>query len=882
MKKKNNNKLITTVIIAVCALFSVLYLYAVPLHHTSHLHPDAASKLGWVSDPYANNICYGYFVAPVLNASGAPIVPLKQSATTITADSSTFSRTAPSVLKGHVVLLQPGRRATADRAVIYHDPKTGKYKIIDLFGNIHAYEQGKLVVGDYGHFDLINKTSTLKNVFYRVSLAPNIEVLPFPHLAHHHMIHPGHHRVAGGSGWGHATSATQTRPGHTIFSHVTYSTCAPDRVQWHIMATKLKLNKETGEGVARNATLYLRGVPIFYTPYFKFPISNKRKTGFLYPTLGYRNQSGAEVGIPFYWNMAPNYDDTITPTFYSKRGVLFKNIFRYLHPNSSGMIGIQVIANDREFSHFKKESQIEYGKTPGLKPALMRLKDAKNSRYLLLWKHDAHLSQHWQGGVDYARASDDYFLQDFGNIPEVISTNLLLQKGWLHYQNKHWLFTGLVQNYQTLHPVNRPAIQNTYAMLPQLKLTGYFPNVHGLDVLWKSDLTYFTRTLITPGTQSINGGRFHIKPGISLPLNWIWGFLVPSVQLDVTQYNLQNQIIGRPNHITRTLPILSLHGGLYFDRLFHAHGHGHGYLQTLEPEIFYLYVPYRDQRAIPVFDSGLIPFRYQQLFATNRFSGEDRIGDANQLSLALTTRIMDNETGEEKFRFSIGQIYYFQQRRVMVCSQSNVNRRIGSVPYSSCDDFTRGYGAAPNTTRTSPIAMLTSYHFTHNASVYGELAWDKNIRQPIAGSFYYAYSPALNHILNVGYSFIRHGSFFKSTPPTPLASSKNNLSQIFVNGSWPLSNHWSVVGVASYNISQQHSQTVLAGLEYNSCCLRIRFVGGRTFSHFDENGRVYFHNAFYFQVGFKGLGNVGANSISTLLASSISGYVDPFIGHRYY
>lgn len=880
--KNNNNKLITTVVVSVCSLLSALYLYAATMHYTPH--QSAASKLGWISDPYAKNLCYGYFVEPLLDTSGAPILPPKQSPTTVTAGGpSTFSRKKPSVLTGHVVLLQPGRRVTADKAIIYHDPKTGKYKIIDLFGNIHAYEKGKLVVGETGHFDLINKTSTMKDVFYRVSLAPDIDVLHFAHTPR--MIDHDHVEIIGGTGWGHAKTAVQTRPGHTFFRHVTYSTCAPDRVQWHVMATKLKLNKESGRGTAHNAMLFLGPVPVFYSPYFNFPISKKRKTGFLYPSMGYGNQSGAQLDVPFYWNMAPNYDDTITPVFYSKRGVLFKNLFRYLKPNSSGMIGAQFIANDREFAHFKKDAKEKYQKlTPAkqrpLQPSQARLHGASKNRYLLSWKDRSRLSRHWLSWIDYARASDDYFLQDFGNVPEVISTNRLLQKGEVEYADEHWLFTGIVQKYQTLHPINRQVMTNTYTMLPQLKLTGTFPNaLHGLNLMWNSQVTYFTRTLINPRYQSINGGRFNIRPGVSLPLNWMWGYFVPTIQLDATQYNLQHQITGRPSHIFRTLPIINLHSGIYFDRQLTLHGHD--YLQTLEPEIFYLYVPYHDQRAIPLFDSGLIPFDYMQLFSTNRFSGLDRMGDANQLSLALTTRFINNETGVEKFRFSIGQILYFRRRRVMRCGASSTNWKGAPAAFKKCNDYDLGFGAVSSKTHTSPIAALTSYHFNRYASINGAVAWDTHTNHAVTGSFYYSYSPALNHIINVGYSFIRNGNLMPS-PLRATAGSKNDLSQIFVDGSWPITNHWSIVGIVDYNISHQHPQTYLAGLEYNTCCLRIRFVGGRTFSNLDRDGNFVFQNAFYLQIAFKGLGNVGTNSISNILASSIGGYVDPFIGQRAY
>lgn len=832
---------------------------------------ELSEQLNWIVSNDPHNLCRGYFVEPILDASGQPIVPTNESITNISADSGVFSQKSTSILTGNVVVVQPGRRLLADHAVLYRD-SSGKYKTMILTGNVRAYQPGQLLIADSGNFNLQTKTGVLQNVKYRTILAPDSQV-----QSHITPISNNQEKINATVAWGQANQAFQTQPKHTSYTEATYSTCAPNAVQWKMKASKMNLNKETEYGNVENARLYFKGIPIFYTPYWSFPLTNRRKTGFLFPLYGTTSVSGFQLGLPFYWNIAPNYDDTITPTYYSKRGVLFVNNFRYLTHHSIGSFSGSYMPDDKAFQSFQDTAPEKYAGQPGLNSLL----NDSDDRYSFGWHDLTQFTPQWSGLVNYSRVSDDYYLQDFGTMPEQITTNQILQQGQIQYVNTHWTFTGLVEGFQTIHPVNRLFIPNAYNTLPQLTLDGNYPDFwKGLDFNWENQASYFTRSP-SPGSVDVNTARFHTLPGLSYPLNWVWGYFTPSMQYDLTNYqlnyaNVQSSqingaplpsVVGNPTNISRALPIFDIHSGIYLDRDLDIHNQG--YDQTLEPELFYLFVPYDNQTQIPIFDSGIIPFDYSQLWDTNRFSGFDRVGDANQLSYAMTTRLINDQTGDEKFRFSLGQIYYFREHQVQLCDQPG-----GS---SDCTDFLTGLGATPDDERVSPIAGSTSYHFNPLWSLNGGYAWDPTVDKSITGSAYFAYSPGFNELLNFGYDYLRNGNVVSSVP----GNSENNLNQVSVSGAWPVDDRWSTLGIFNYNISQDHPQTYLAGLQYDTCCVDLRFLGGRVFSAINQVGNFEMQNAFYFQIQLKGLGVFGDNSLSSLLTSNIGGYVDPFQTNRF-
>lgn len=846
------------------------------------VNQELIKRLGWVNVDEPNNLCGGYYVEPKLSAFDQPTGPIRESQTSITYHEATLSQTGPSVFSGNVVVIQSGRRLVSDKAIVYRDPKTGNLVAIDLLGNIQIFEPGRMIEGEEAHLGFDQKSGYINNVTYRLLLANDAQV-----ALGEQPLNKNTERLTSTIGWGQATNAVQNAPGHYEFRNATYTTCPPTENQWRVEARNIKIDRTKERGVARDVKLTVAGTPVFYTPYLSFPTSKKRKTGFLFPSLGSSTNGGFEFTLPFYWNMAPNYDMTLTPRYYARRGVLFDDLFRYLTPDSNGQFRLGFLPNDQHFKKFKSTADKSYPLAFGL-PSLLQ---ASNNRSLFSWQNSTQFDPHWSSLIDYTNVSDDYYFQDFGGIPALFGTNQVERQANITYSGENWNFLGMLQGYHTLHPVNRQPINNLYSRVPEFDLNADYPDaVNGFDLFMQNQAVYFNRS-IGPGETftPLRGSRFNTTPGVSYPFYHPGGFFIPGIMLNATQYALENpqpfpdipivplgntfvplRLLSAPlipRSVNRTLPVVSVDSGLYFDRdvtVFNKN-----YQQTLEPRLFYLYVPYKNQNNNPVFDSGIIPFSYDQLFVTNRFSGGDRLGDANQISVGLETRFMDQKTGNEKFHAGIGEILYFADRRVTLCNTPG------------CSDFTFGLGGLSNTEKISPIAGQMGYFFNPAWSVNADLTWDPSEVATGSGNFYFQYSPDEAHLLNFGYNFLRNGDIIQSLPhdTVPQRSSKNDLNQISVSFALPLSLKWSTVGLWNYNLSQRHPQTYLVGLQYENCCWAARVVGGRTFTALDQTGKATFNNAVYVQLELKGLANFDPFNTSTLLTSQILGYRDPFAGN---
>jgi LPS-assembly protein len=838
-----------------CLILNVIF--GISLSYAQGMNDNSlAEQLGWVYAPQSENPCGGYYLEPELNITGAPILPPSQSVTSVSADSATFIEKGASTLEGHVEVTQPGRLLKSDRAIIYRDPKTLKVTAIDLFGHVNVFENGRQVVARKAHYLLTNNSGVIENVVYRITIVSQHR--------HGSAYTPVTNQLQPETlvAWGVAQKVEQYSQTNAQLQNVTYSTCAPTStaygsMPWQIVAKEINLDRASGRGTARNVQLRVDGHPFFYTPYLNFPIDNKRKTGFLFPTIGSTNTSGFTLGIPYYLNLGPNYDATLTPTIYSERGVMFYNHLRYLTESSHGEFNFNFIPNDLKFKKFQENAPENYPGQFGL-PALLR---ASDNRYLFSFLDTTRLTSHWTANARVLNVSDDYFLENFATTPFGITENQLPRQFNINYLDDHLYFLGNVEAYKTLHPVDRQPINNIYNRLPQFIFSGNYPQFwHNFDFNFQSEEVYFTRAIgpfdvVTPPI----GNRARLQPAIAYPLSNPYSFFVPNVSLNMATYSLTNPLPGTPNNRDRAIPIYNIDSGLYLERPWLLGATN--YQQTLEPRIFYLYVPFVNQNTIPIFDSGIIPFNYETLFARNRFSGYDRIGDTNQVTLALTSRFINADSGFELGNASIGQIYYFKKRLVTICS----------IP--GCNDDVYGLGANSDTESVSPIANRINVNLNPVWSVHNDGAWDPTQGQLISTTTFLQYNPAPDRVFNLGYSFLRNGDITVQNIP---GNSQNNLNIISTSYSWPISRQVSSVGVFNYNISHDQPQTFLFGLQYDTCCWAARLVAGRTFTALNQDGRANYNNAFYFQWQLKGLGNIGTNNVSPLLVSSIPGYIDPF------
>ncbi len=438
-----------------------------------------------------------------------------------------------------------------------------------------------------------------------------------------------------------------------------------------------------------------------------------------------------------------------------------------------------------------------YGVDPNTLRFLRRLENNSNSRAFISFCDNSHFNPHWWGSLNLNYVTDDYYLQDFMYSPYYSTTDQLLNQAILNYASDNWRFLGRIQTYQSLHPINQQPILDQYSRLPQLFITSdypEFPNQFNFNI--NSELVYFDhpRDFFTqiPATR---GQRLHLEPSISFPFITPYSFFTPRLQIDTTYYNLQDH---RPSQITRILPVFDIDTGIYLERQF-----GH-FTQTLEPRFFYLFVPYQNQNDIPIFDTTLPPFNFSQLFRTNRFVGYDKLGDANQLSISLTSRLLDSCTGYQKLRASIGQVIYF--KRPEVCLTPDCN-----------NDFYVNHSL-------SPIVGEINYNFN--------CAWDGVLDVAVSSDDYslnnasmqFHYKPDCKHIFNLGYDFVRKGDTLTTYK---LNSSKNNLNRINLALAWQLTDHWQALANLNYNLSHGHPQAYFYGFQYDSCCWAVRIVASR-------------------------------------------------------
>ncbi|MBA2656725.1 MAG: LPS-assembly protein LptD [Tatlockia sp.] len=811
-----------------------------------------ADCLGWQNDK-ALGLCGGSY-SPIL------ISPLAGDEIRIQAKEVSFYREGRSELSGNVEVQQQGQIVNAQTAYVYRDAKTNQVSKIELLGKVQYLEAGRLMIARKAIINPQDKSGKIEDVLYRFNLSKRGAILP---------------------SWGRASQVERFANSDYLLQKATYTTCAPQDNAWQIEADSIKLDSANSRGVARNAKLYIRKWPVLYLPYLSFPTSKERKSGFLMPIAGSSNVGGFDLAIPYYWNIAPNYDATLTPHLYTKRGLMFEGQYRHLTANSFSTLQGRFIAMDRAYKNFLNDNQTLI---PGLN-------NKSTNRWSLGVINSTSITRDLHLGINFQQVSDDYFLQDFSTNFAILTERQLLRQADLSYTTNHWFFKGMVQSYQTLHPnINDTPVADIYQRLPQLMAHGSYdelPFNSNFSILGQFD--YFKWP--ANSFHAPDGSRYHLNPILSVPLRKPWGYITPAVELVENYYDLsnrsspgfnlyslipeyriesayyyifQNPFVRQRSLYNLTVPRYSIDSGLYFDRSTTILGKN--YLQTLEPRLYYLKVPYHNQTSIPVFDSAYMIFNMDQLFRTNRFSGFDRIGDTNQLSYALTSRWLSSKFGGEKANLSLGQIRYFADRRVVLCQNTS----------GYCQENPLFLGYISPKSKSSPFVSRGEYHFNPNWIMAGDYAWDPNTSSTNNGHVNFHYEAGTNKILNAGYSYLVNGDVTQ-VAYSPLQN--NALHQLTFSFAWPFSERWSTLGGYNYNLSKRYEMMSFAGVQYDNCCWAVRLIGGRAFRSLDLQQRPHYNNNFYLQILLKGLGAVGNSDPSSRIRTFIPSYNDSF--HNY-
>ncbi|HZT04814.1 MAG TPA: LPS assembly protein LptD [Steroidobacteraceae bacterium] len=615
-----------------------------------------------------------------------------------------------------------------------------------------------------------------------------------------------------------------TPQGLIRLEHVTFTTCPVNDQSWVLRAARITLDTRNRIGTGRGARVDFKGVPILYLPWVSFPLGNQRKSGFLFPTLGNTSRGGAQLSVPWYWNIAPNADFTFEPTEYSRRGPDIGGDFRYLTHQQRGELDWDYLPSDNVFH---------------------------SSRSRIRLVNVTELPDNFRLTLDGENVSDTQYFEDFSTGPEGTSTPFLNRSAVLSYRDVHWSVQAMAQQFQTIDSTLL-LDQRPYARTPDLTVSadyGWGP----ADVLrygFDSEVVEFHRSI------GVTGWRLDLDPTTSLNFVGPGWFMRPAVAWRATQYELSNTVSGQPSSPSRTLPIASLDTGVQLER---ASGSRDQRTVTLEPRLMYLYVPYRNQSQLPVFDTAVPDLDPVELFRTNRYVGADRVGDANQLSTGVTTRLLNALDGRQYLTATFGQQLYFTTPRV-------------TLP-----------GELPRTVRRSDlVAQLALTAFEH-WSADAEVQWDPQTSRTQRAHVEVQFHPAPDRVVNLGYRFERgifeEAALVTGLPgETPLCGAPGapscNVEQIETSAAWPIGSSWSVFARGVYSLADHEALERFAGFEYRSCCwsLRLgarRYVGARPTTSTARTGPQ--DTGIWLQLELTGLASVGSASDASL-AEAIPGY----------
>lgn len=593
---------------------------------------------------------------------------------------------------------------------------------------------------------------------------------------------------------------------HSRFDSAHYSTCSADQEDWYMTASDMNLDSGTQIGDGTHARIVFEGVPIVYSPYISFPMNDHRKSGFLAPDFGTTN-NGFEMTTPYYVNIAPNLDDTIIPREMSKRGLMIANEFRYLEPGVSGKLALEYLDHDRLTG---------------------------TNRYFGSLTQQAQLGNGFALTINTQEASDNAYFRDLNSTaipnPNAAANPYLPRDFLLTKQYDLWALQLHALSFQTLNDPNKP-IGDQYRMRPQL-VANYSDDLYGMDFDFNNEFTDFVHSNIASNFQ---GQRYVSVPSLKLPVNFGYGFIAPKVSLHYTDYNLQSgttSTIGSQNfsgqNIARTVPISSIDSGLFFDR--DLEWNDQPMMQTLEPRLYYVYIPFKDQSSLPLFNTGIADFSYSQLFSENQFSGPDRINEANQITAAVQSRLIDTQSGTELIRGLIGQRYYYEAQQT-------------SIP-----------GQTIRTSNSSDILAGLSGHI--NKELSSSFLWDYNptLKRTEKFSVDGRYIPESGQAINLSYRINR------DTP------GQADIRQIDASAELPIGGGWTGVARINYDTAQSTLVESLFGAEYTAGCWALRVVTDRK-----TVSSTQVDSVLYVQLELDGMVRLGKNPLEAL-KTNIPGY----------
>ncbi len=704
----------------------------------------------------------------------APSRPERDSAKFLEADRIVGESDKNVVATGNVTLRQRGATIRADRLDYQADEQ-----LAIATGRVRLERDGDTAIGPRLTYHLDNDTGEME--------AP---VFEFPKRAERRM-----------SSRGQAESALLEENKVSRLFNAEYTSCRAPRDDWFIRVRELEIDGGRNVGTAYNTTVYFLGVPILYSPWLSFPLDNERKSGFLAPTFGTSGKSGFEAALPYYWNIATNMDATLTPKIFTKRGVQLGGEVRYLMPKYAGQFDAEFLPNDRI---------------------------ADEDRHFAGWRHSQQLGKGWSFGVNAQQVSDDNYFRDLSTRIAATSQTNLPRDAVLVYADDNWAFSARTLSYQTLQDPLGPPVPIPYRILPQLLAAGSRQNVHGIDWQISGELSNFRHPTF------VNGQRFIAYPSVALPLRRNYGYVTPKIGYHFTRYNVDPNA-ERLEDATRGIPIASVDSGLFYDRSVRFGERD--FQQTPEPLLFYLNVPYRDQSRMPNFTTVESDFNFSQIFTENRFVGGDRIGDANQLTLGLTSRLIESATGLERLTASLGQVYYFRSPRVSLGAEPARDVKSSDLLFAASSQMSPsvrldvGWQYTPNLARSEKLTLAAHY-------------------MPVPG-----------RVINAAYRYARGAADPRADPAV-----RAGIEQVDLSAQWPITSNLSGVARWNWSIRDRKLLEGVVGFEYNADCWQVRAVAHRFITATQQ-----YSTSFQIQLELSGLSRIGINPLETL-RQNIPGY----------
>ncbi len=755
--------------------------------------------------------CEGKYQDPLHNISQSNS-NTEPSELVIEANHSIVEQGKMATLQGDVKISQDTKEIRADSMAYNQEDDEG-----ELDGNVTVRQPGLLIRADKATINASSNESTLTNTRF--------------------VLHKNHMR-------GSAEKIEQTPDNIIVLTNGALTSCEPGANTWSIEGKQLKLNITEGKGSGKNITLKVASVPVIYLPYIEFPLGEERKTGLLFPSLSSSDDGGLDIALPYYFNLAPNYDATLTPRFISGRGLMLEGETRHLNQFLSSQFNFGYLPNDKGGQDSDADRLIAEGEDEAI------LKPYKNKdRWLGSFKQTGGSRDSWYSSISYTKVSDRNYFRDL-DTSSLSLANLthLGQYAELGHYSQNWLISGRIENQQVLlQDLNDP-----YRKLPQIDVLGQYDEI-GFEYQLKHQYTHFTHKNNNwlNGHPIIKGHRLNTDYRVGWPKSNEWGFFKPEVGVKTLSYLLESEALeeGQENTIQLATPQLSLDSGIVFE---HSGGH---FLQTIEPRLFYLYRNYTDHSDLigvnshnqnVNFDTSERTFTFDQLYRDSRYTGGDRLDDANQLSFGVTSHWYKNKSGAELLSLGLGQTTHFDDRKVGIDSSSNTN------------DY-------------SEIAGEANIHLGALSQVYMSALYDTGpdeFSRSTAG-LHYA-SKDYKYIFNVAYSYVKDYSESEGKPG-------EDIDQLDFSAVAPLSKQWQLTGRYNYDFTNKQELETFVGLEYNDCCYRIRVLARRwldsNIASLDSisSDEAKYDQGLFFEIQFKGLGGSGAK-VNSILNDSIFGY----------